>query len=199
MNYEIVVATTNKHKMEEYRSLIKNLPITLYSITDLNLKVDAKENGKSYEENSLIKAKSLQNLTILPILADDSGIEIDCLGNNFPGIYSHRFSEENGGQKNTNQMIVEKAKETGNNKARFTCFITVLNINNEILKFVGKCEGHIDAKINQGTEFGYDPIFIEESSNKVFCELSKEEKNALSHRGKAFKKFLTYLRINQII
>src|SRR5574344_1308504 len=92
MNYEIVVATTNDSKMKEYRELIKGLPITLYSIKDLNLNIEVEENGTTYKENALIKAKALQKFTNLPILSDDSGIEINCLGSNFPGIHTHHFA-----------------------------------------------------------------------------------------------------------
>ncbi len=199
MNYEIVVATTNDSKMKEYRELIKGLPITLYSIKDLNLNIEVEENGTTYKENALIKAKALQKFTNLPILSDDSGIEIDFLGQNFPGVHTHRYASENGGFPFVNEMIIKKYKNEKNRHACYHCAIVVLNIDTKPLYFEGLCEGSIDNEIKGSNGFGFDPIFISSELNMNLGLASEIEKNKVSHRFKAFRKFLTYLKVYNLI
>lgn len=193
---EIVIATSNDHKVKEYQEMVRGLNIKFLSLNDINFHNEIVENGKTFEENSLIKALAIKDYTTLPIIADDSGIEIEALGEQFPGIYTHRYALNNGGQEKTNEMLV---KTCPNSKAMFTCVITLVNLIEKPLVFKGEFKGKISDKIVTGNGFGYDPIFIPNGLNKPVSTLKDEEKNAISHRGIAFNKLINYLKSNNLI
>ena len=195
MNFEIVLATNNKHKLEEVRAYLAPHHMVVYGLNDLNLRPkDVQENGKNYFENALLKAEAVAKLTDLPIIADDSGLEVEAL-NNEPGLHSARYAESLGGHANAIQEILKRLKDKDNRKARFVCDIVLINDGDRPLLFEGIAEGEIaDAPIGEGG-FGYDPIFHSYEVNKRFSELTQEEKNKVSHRGKALYKLLTYLKI----
>ena len=189
---KICVATNNEHKMGELRAIFKNYNIVLYSLKDLNINVNPEENGKTYFENAYIKAHEVSKFTTLPVLSDDSGIEIDALGEHVPGIYSHRYSEEHGGQPATNLMLVTKY---AGSKARFTSAFVLLNLEpNSRNDFEGVVNGKIADKIEGEGGFGYDPIFIPEGYTHSVATLSPNEKNHISHRYKASVKLLEFLK-----
>ena len=196
MNYEIILATNNKHKLQEVRQILSPHKIVVYGLNDLNLKPEeAIENGKNYFENALIKAKTVQKLTKMPIIADDSGLEIEAMDNQ-PGLRSARFAEECGGHEKAIEKILDNLKNTDNRKARFVCDIVLLNVEDKPLLFEGIAPGRIaDEPFGKGG-FGYDPIFICDDTNMRYAEMSAESKNIFSHRGRALKKLLAYLRIN---
>lgn len=193
---EIVIATSNDHKVKEYQEMVRGLNIKFLSLNDINFHNEIVENGKTFEENSLIKALAIKDYTTLPIIADDSGIEIEALGEHFPGIYTHRYAKNNGGQEKTNEMLV---KTCPNSKAMFTCVITLVNLIDKPLVFKGEFKGKISDKIVTGNGFGYDPIFIPDGFNEPVSTLKDEEKNAISHRGIAFNKLISYLKSNNLI
>ena len=196
MNYELILATNNKHKLKEVREILSPHKITVYGLNDLNLKPkDVEENANTYAGNALIKAKSIQELTTMPIIADDSGLEIEAMDNQ-PGLHSARFAEQYGGHENAIKVILENLKKKDNRNARFVCDIILLNEGDKPLLFEGIVPGHIAEKPYGEGGFGYDPIFIADELNKTYAEMTQEEKNKVSHRGKALKKLLTYLRIN---
>ena len=199
MNYEIILATNNKHKLHEVRSFMIKHNVIVYGLDDLNLKPeDAEENGKTYAENALIKAKAVQKLTKMPIIADDSGLEIIAL-NNEPGMHSARYASSLGGHDNAIKEILKRLEKEENRSARFVCDIIALNIEDKPLLFEGIAEGII-LKEKQGEGgFGYDPIFFSSEINKCFGLLSEEEKNTVSHRAKALQKLLIYLKINGLV
>ena len=197
MNYELILATNNAHKLKEVRQILSPHKITVYGLNDLNLKPEeAIENAPDYKGNALIKAKTVQKLTNMPIIADDSGLEIEAM-DNAPGIYSARFASEHGGHEKAIEFILSTLKNKDNRKARFVCDIILLNEEDEPLLFEGITEGSIREKPYGEGGFGYDPIFICDELNKTYAEMSNEEKNRVSHRGKALKKLLTYLKINK--
>ena len=197
MNLEILLATNNKHKLQEVREILSPHGIIVYGISDLNLDYhEPVEDGKTYKDNALIKANSLKELTDLLIIADDSGLEIEALDNQ-PGLYSSRFAKDKGGYDNAFRYIFEKTKE--NKRARFVCDIIMVNAENRPLLFEGICPGVIADEVRGNDGFGYDPIFIPDGYDKSFAELPREVKNDISHRGRALKKLLTYLRINGLI
>ncbi len=198
MNLEIVIATSNQHKVHEYRELFKGLPIVFYSLKDLNLNLDIDENGKNYFENALIKALEVRKYTTLPIISDDSGLEIQTL-NNFPGLHSARFASSIGGNKYANPKIIEMMGDKTNRKASFHCTIVFLLKNDKPLCFEGICPGEILTKECGQGGFGYDPIFYSTELKKCFGEASEIEKNEFSHRGKATKKLITYLKVTKLI
>jgi Xanthosine triphosphate pyrophosphatase len=193
--FEFLVATNNEHKVNEYRDIFSDYNVKICSLKDLGITFDPVENGKTYYENALIKAKAFAKFTKLPIIADDSGIEIPALGNHYPGIYSHRYMEENGGQMQTNEMLVKKYLGS---KALFHCSIVLYNLLPTPLEFVGEVNGTI-AKIVNKDDFGYDPIFKVDSLNKTYAELTKKEKDKISHRYLASIKLLNYLKENKFI
>lgn len=197
MNFEILLVTENKNKLKEFREILSPYGIIVYSVTDLNLpKVEIEENGKDYFENALIKANAYKSFVPFPILADDSGIEVEAM-NNKPGIFSARFAANMGGHSNAIKEILSKTKD--NNKARFVCELALLNLEDKPLRFTGITNGIISPIAKGDNGFGYDPIFIPEGFNKTFSELDEVSKNKASHRGKAIIKLLTYLKINNLV
>ena len=195
MNFELLVATNNAHKLQEIRQILSPFHITVYGMKDLNIDIgEVVEDGKNYYENALIKAKALQAVTKMPIIADDSGIEILALDNK-PGLHSARFAEECGGHTNAIKKILEDLKGK-DRTARFICDIVLLNVEDKPLLFEGIVPGKIGFEPDGTTGFGYDPIFLCDELNKSYASLTQEEKNRVSHRGKALKKLLTYLKIN---
>ncbi len=193
---EIVLATNNQNKINEYKKILKDLPIKLYSLSDLKIDNDPEETGKTFKENSLIKAKSLQNCTKKIILSDDSGIVIDALGDEFPGIYSKRYALSLGGFEKCNSFLT---LNYANSPAKFTCCICVLNLTDDPLYFIGECKGKITNYVTKNNGFGYDPIFLPDGYNKTYGELTSEEKNNISHRKRAILKMIDYLKENNYI
>ncbi len=198
MNYEMILATNNKHKLLEVREILSPHKIIVYGLGDLASKLEGvEENGKTYAENALIKAKAVQKLTTMPIIADDSGLEILAL-NNEPGMHSARYAASVGGHDNAIKEILRRLEDKEDRSARFVCDIVLLNTDKNPLIFEGIAEGTIaKEKMGEGG-FGYDPIFISKETGKCFA-LMDEEKNTVSHRAKALMKMLTYLKINGFV
>ena len=199
MNYEIVLATSNKNKLKEVREILSPHKIVVYGLNDLGIKIeDVEENGKTYAENALIKAKAVQKVTSFPIIADDSGLEITSLDNR-PGLHSARYATSMGGHANAIKEILKELEDKKDRSARFVCDIVLLNVEDKPLIFEGVVKGKI-AKEPQGEGgFGYDPVFISDETGTCFGTMPEGEKNTVSHRGKALKKLLTYLRINGFV
>lgn len=197
MNFELLVATNNAHKLQEIRQILSPYHITVYGMKDLNIDIgEIIEDGETYFDNALIKAKALQKVTSMPIIADDSGLEIEALGWK-PGIHSARYAENFGGHLNTIKHILEEIKGKSR-RARFVCDIVLVNVEDKPLKFEGIVNGVIAEEIHGEGGFGYDPVFIEDTLKKTYASMSQEEKNRVSHRGIALKKLLAYLRINNL-
>lgn len=198
MNYEIVLATNNKHKLKEVREILSPHKIVVYGLSDLNIKIpDVEENGSTYAENALIKAKAVQEVVSMPIIADDSGLEVTAL-NNEPGLYSARYAESLGGHDNAIKEILKRLEDKEDRSAKFVCDIVLLNADGKSLIFEGIANGTIaKEKMGEGG-FGYDPIFISDETGECFA-LMKDNKNTVSHRAKALKKLLTYLKINGFV
>ena len=192
---EIVIATNNPNKVEEYRQMFASISnIKLFSLKDENIHIEIEENGKTFKENSLIKAESISKLTDKFVLADDSGLEIEAL-DNFPGIYSARFMEGRP-YKEKWAAIFEMLKNKENKNAQFHCAITFITPSKDKYVFEGIEKGYITEKIEGENGFGYDPIFFSNSLNKTFGNATEEEKNAVSHRGKAFSQLLEFIKNN---
>ena len=188
---KLLVGTNNKGKLKEIMDLLpKNLEI--YSPQDFKIK-SPPENGKTFEENSLIKAKFFSKKSKMTCLSDDSGLEIDALDGN-PGIYSARWGgKKSDFKKAMNRVFNEldkKDKEWRKKKikARFICALTVYNTSKEITNSVGKVEGSISPIMRGKNGFGYDPIFIPLGKKITFGEMSSSKKCKIDHRFKAFKK-----------
>ena len=188
---KLLVGTNNKGKLKEIRDLLpKNLKI--YSSSDFKIKSPI-ENGKSFEENSLIKAKYFSKKSKMICLSDDSGLEIDILDGN-PGIYSARWGGKRGNfVKAMNKVFKELDKKNKNwrikkIKARFVCALTIYGPNQKTINSTGKVEGHISPSIKGKSGFGYDPIFIPNGKRITFGEMKPLQKFKIDHRFKAFKK-----------
>lgn len=195
---KILLATSNKHKLKEVRDILSKYDIEILGMDDLSIPpIDVIEDGKNYYENALIKASSLIPYTSLPIMADDTGLEILSLDNK-PGLYTARFMEQFSSREETFKEIFSLLEDK-NRASRFICDIVLVNLKEEPLEFVGICEGKIATQISGDDGFGYDPIFIVKEKQKTFAEMTEKEKNAVSHRGKALTKLANYLKDNKYI
>lgn len=185
---KIIFATTNTGKIKEIKEILSDCDVEVISMKEMNITTDVEENGTTFEENSLIKARAISKLTGLPVLADDSGLEVDYL-NGEPGIYSARYLGRDTDYDYKNNYIIDKLKEAKDSErsARFVCVISlVLPDGREFVK-KGIMEGRIGYEIKGENGFGYDPIFYLPEYGKTSAEISGEEKNKISHRGKALR------------
>lgn len=184
----IIFATGNEGKMKEVRMILKDLNQDIKSLKEMNLDVDIVEDGKTFEENAMIKAKTIMKLTNEIVLADDSGLEVDYL-DKAPGVYSARYLGEDTSYKIKNQFIIDRLKNaTGTQRsARFVCVIACAMPDGTILTTKATIEGMIGYEEKGENGFGYDPIFIVPEYNCTTAELSPEQKNRISHRGKALQ------------
>ncbi|NLI94975.1 MAG: RdgB/HAM1 family non-canonical purine NTP pyrophosphatase [Erysipelotrichaceae bacterium] len=189
---QFVLASGNKNKFKEFELLLRPLKIKLISISELGISLDGvSEDGKTYAENALIKANAVAKHTSLPIIADDSGLSINAL-DGFPGLNSDRFLFGESAA-NKNDAVINLMENVSDRSASFFAAIALINYQEEPLVFIGEAKGEILKKQVGSHGFGYDPIFYSFEANKPFALLSDEEKNAVSHRGKAVKKLLDYL------
>lgn len=188
---EIVFATNNLHKLEEARALAVG-KMKILSLSDINCHDDIPETADTLEGNALIKARWVKEKYGYDCFADDTGLMVDAL-DGAPGVYSARFA---GPQCNANDnmaLLLEKLKGVADRKARFVTVIALVKDGKEHL-FTGKVEGTI-ATEPHGTEgFGYDPVFIAEESGLPFAEMSQQDKNAISHRGRAMRQLIDFLK-----
>ena len=188
---KLIVGTNNKGKLREIRDLLPK-KLKIYSPSDFNIKSPV-ENGKTFKENSLIKAKYFSKKAKMICLSDDSGLEIDILNGN-PGIYSARWSGKKGNfTKAMNKIFKELNKKSKNwkqkkIKARFICALTIYGIDKRIISSIGKIEGTISNSIKGNNGFGYDPIFIPKGKKITFGEMKPSQKHKIDHRFKAFRK-----------
>ena len=188
---KILVGTNNSGKLKEIRDLLPKT-LKMYSASDLKIKSPT-ENGKTFEENSLIKARFFSKRSKMICLSDDSGLEIDILEGS-PGIYSARWGGKKGNfTKAMNRIFKELDKKMENwktkrIKARFICALTIYGPNQKTVSSVGKIEGHISPSIKGENGFGYDPIFIPKGKKITFGEMKPSQKYKIDHRYKAFNK-----------
>ena len=193
---KILVGTNNKGKLREIKNLIpKNIQI--FSTLDFKLK-SPKENGKTFEQNSIIKSKYFSKKTNLVCLADDSGLEIDILDKR-PGIYSARWAGKNKDFKIAINKVFRELTAKNKNwkkrhiKARFICALSISYLNKNLVSVIGKVEGKISNKAVGKNGFGYDPIFIPNNEKKTFGQMSFSKKYRMDHRFNAFKKIKKFL------
>jgi XTP/dITP diphosphohydrolase len=193
---KLLIGTNNKGKYKEIKDLLPKY-IKTYSTSEFKLK-SPKEDGLTFEENSIIKSKYFSKKTRLICLADDSGLEIDLLDKS-PGIYSARWGGKKGDfKKAINRVYKELSKKDKNwkykkIKARFICALSICYLDKKIASVMGKVEGHISDKPKGKNGFGYDPIFIPNNKRKTFGEMSSIQKYKIDHRFAAFKKIKKFL------
>ena len=193
---KLLIGTNNKGKLREIKSLLPK-SIKIYSTSEFNLKSPV-ENGKNFKENSLIKSKYFSKKTGLVCLADDSGLEIDCLNKN-PGIFSARWAGKKGNFTKAIKKVYRELNKKDKNwknkkiKARFICALSISYFNKNITCVLGKVEGYISNEPKGNNGFGYDPIFCPNGFDKSFAELTLKEKNLISHRSFAMKKLIDFI------
>lgn len=189
---KMILATKNMHKLREFREILEPLGCHVISQDEAGIDVDPEETGDTFEENSAIKARAVYEIAKCAVIADDSGLEVDALGGE-PGVHSARY----GGTRDDrlhNDLVLEKLSGVPDEKrtARFVCAITYIDENGKESSFLGKFEGRIGYKELGENGFGYDPIFM--VGDVSSAEMSPDEKNAVSHRGKALRLLAEHIR-----
>lgn len=185
---KIIFATSNAGKMREIREILKDLNVEILSMKEAGIDVDIVEDGKTFEENALIKARTIRNLTGLIVLADDSGLEVDAL-NKEPGIYSARYMGEDTPYDLKNANIIERLSglKGEERSARFVCVIAAAFPDGTEETRRGTIEGQIAYAPAGENGFGYDPVFYVPEYKCTTAQLPSEQKNEISHRGKALR------------
>ena len=190
---DIVIASNNLHKIEEYKEILKEFKdLHIMSLKEAGIVVNPDENGKTFEENSLIKAKACAELTDKVVIADDSGLIVDSLPD-ILGVKTARFlGEETPYPQKWAEVI--RLLEGKERTARFVCAITLINFEKKPVCFKGECVGNIAFKPQGTSGFGYDPIFVPNGYQETFATLGEEIKNKISHRANASKMLVSYLQ-----
>lgn len=185
---KIIFATGNENKMKEIRQILGDMDVEILSMKQAGITADIVEDGTSFEENAVIKAKAIAEMTNELVLADDSGLEIDYI-NKEPGIYSARYMGEDTSYHIKNQNLIDRLKDAKEEErtARFVCAIAAAFPDGEVLTAIGTIEGRIAYEEKGENGFGYDPIFYVPEFGCTTAELSEEDKNKISHRGNALR------------
>lgn len=188
---KLCFATNNQHKLDEVNLLLGN-SFKVVSLEAIGCTEELPEEQDTLEGNSLQKAKYVYNKFNINCFADDTGLEVETLGG-APGVYSARFAGEQRNSEDNMSLLLKKLSNQSNRKARFRTVITLI-LDNQTYQFEAIANGEI-LKSKRGVKgFGYDPLFLPEGMNKSMAELTPAEKNAISHRGEAIRKLVTFLR-----
>lgn len=189
----VILASNNKYKLEEITKKLREFNIKVISQKEAIGDLEVEETGTTFAENAILKAETIFKMTGKPVIADDSGLAVDYL-NGKPGVYSNRFAGPDANDDDRINKIIEALDGVPDEKrtARFICAICYVDENGEKHVFENSCEGIIAREKHGDNGFGYDPIFM--VGEKSFAEISKEEKNKISHRGKAIADFVNYLK-----
>lgn len=186
---ELILASNNAHKVEEIKSILEDYSIL--TLKDINYTEEIVEDGTTFEENALIKARTISKYSGKIAISDDSGLSVDLLDGR-PGVYSARYSKEQTDEKNIEKVLLELNGQKS--KAKFVSVIALVKPDGTELTFRGECHGEIIFEKRGTNGFGYDPIFYVPSLDKTFAELSAEQKNSISHRKQSLEKFSQYLK-----
>jgi XTP/dITP diphosphohydrolase len=196
----LVIATRNKGKTLEIKALLKGFPVEIKNLDDFGPIPHLEEDGDSFEENAYKKASFAARILGLPALADDSGLTVEAL-DGAPGIHSARYAGENATDEQRYLQLLGEMEGKSNRKAAFECVISIAVPTGPALTYEARCEGLITTEPTGSNGFGYDPVFFYPPYNKTFAQITIEEKNSISHRGKAlaelrseFDKVLIWIR-----
>lgn len=189
---KLVAATGNAHKLEELRQILGPLGIELLSMNEFPNVHDVVEDRPTIQGNAIKKAVEIQAVVGLPVIADDTGLEVDALDGR-PGVFSARYAGENATYDDNVEKLLGEMQRQDNRDARFRTVIAYTN-GKKVVTFEGICEGEILEERRGEKGFGYDPVFKPSERDLSFAELSEDEKNAISHRGRAVQKFVQWLR-----
>lgn len=193
---EILIATSNAHKVEEFKEMLVPAGYTVKSLLDFEREFDIEETGKTFAENSIIKSETISKILNMPVIADDSGLEIDALGKQ-PGVMSARFMGHDTPYSVKNKALIEAVKDKTDRTCRFVCAISLAVPQKETVVFEGSVEGTVAYQIEGEGGFGYDPIFYYAPYGTTLGNVSAEMKNAVSHRFRALEKLMDYLKENE--
>lgn len=191
---KLILASNNKKKIKELKDILSDIPVEVRSLSDENIDIEVIEDGKTFEENAKKKAKEIYEFLKnkgeknFIVLSDDSGLQVDYL-DGAPGVYSARYAGEHGNDSKNNEKLLESLNGVSKEKrgAQFVCQIAMYDENGKYYTVKGEVRGYILEQLNGEGGFGYDPLFFYEPLNKTFGMLNPEEKNEISHRGKALK------------
>jgi XTP/dITP diphosphohydrolase len=182
----LLLATTNRHKLAEFHAIFSDIPFTLLSLTDIWLDIDVDETGTTFRENAELKAVAYAHASGMLTLSDDSGFEVDALGG-APGVYSARFAGVDTSYEERFRIILSQLRDIPmeQRSARFCCVISIAEPSGYVRSVEGTIEGVVADKPRGEHGFGYDPIFLVPALGLTTAELPPEEKNRISHRGRA--------------
>jgi XTP/dITP diphosphohydrolase len=185
----LVIATRNNGKIEEFKSFFSGFPIRMKSLNDFGPIPEPLEDGKTFEDNAYKKAHFTARALGFPALADDSGLVVEALRGQ-PGVFSSRYAGEGAGDEANIRKLLKAMEAVSERRAAFECVIAIAVPRGPALIYEGRCEGEITRDPSGKNGFGYDPVFFYPSLGKTFAEMSREEKNRVSHRGKAMARLL---------
>ena len=195
----IVLATRNSGKVKEFQQLLKNFPVEIKNLNDFGPIPEVEEDGTTFDDNAYKKASFTAKVLGLPASADDSGLVVEALSG-APGVKSARYAGDKATDKENIEKLLSEMKEKNNRQAAFKCVISIAVPSGPALTYDGRCEGEITNEPHGVSGFGYDPVFHFPEYGKTFAELTSQEKNRVSHRGKAlgevvkeFDKVLSWL------
>ena len=194
----VVIATRNTGKLREFRELLRPLKNEILSLADLKVDTECEESGNTFAENARLKAIGYSRLVQFPVLADDSGLEVEALGGR-PGIFSARYGGPGASDEDrVRKLLKELESSAGERNARFVCSLALAQGGRLLLESEGECRGTI-AKEPRGTNgFGYDPIFLFPALGRTYAELNQAEKNVHSHRSRAVASLLRQIVNRQL-
>lgn len=190
---KLAIATNNAHKLQEIRAILSGQFDELLSLKDLGIDVDVEETGTTLEENALLKARTIQAICHIPTLADDTGLMVDALGG-APGVYSARYAGEEHNDASNRALLLKNLQNEQNRNAHFATVIAIVYPSGDFITSKGRVEGEILREERGNEGFGYDSLFYSYELKKTFAEASQEEKNSVSHRGRALRAMLEKLQ-----
>ena len=185
----IVLATKNQGKAKEIKALLAGEPVKIMDLTEFGPMPEAREDSDTFEDNAYFKALHYARVLGFPALADDSGLSVEALGGR-PGVHSARWAGENATDKDRVDKLLAEMKTMDNRKAEFVCALVLAIPSGPGLTWVGTVEGEIAREPQGENGFGYDPVFYYAPLGKTFAQISRDEKNKISHRGKALTEFI---------
>jgi XTP/dITP diphosphohydrolase len=190
---EIVFASHNRGKIAEVKQILAPLNISVKSAEDIDLP-DVEETGTTFTENSLLKSQTIAKITQMPCLADDSGLCVDAL-DGAPGVYSARYAPNRDFDKGMDKLLKAMAESPNKSRAaHFSCVLSLSFPDGSYELFEGRVDGHISEHKSGTKGFGFDPLFVPDGYDCSFAEMADDEKNKISHRGRAMQKFKEYLQ-----
>lgn len=185
---KVILASNNKHKLDEIKKILAPMGYEVIPQSEAGCDIDVEETGTTFEENASLKAQAVYDMTKTAVISDDSGLEVDFL-NGAPGVFSHRYAGENATDEDRYMKLISELSGVPHEKrtARFVCVICFIDENGIKTVIRGTCEGFIGTEPRGENGFGYDPVFM--YKDRSFAELSDSEKNSVSHRADALRKF----------